>query len=126
MDEFHSFNDPERGIVWELTLALLPPHVRTLLLSATVGNAREFVHWLRSAQDRRLELVEGTERRVPLTFRWVPDTLLNEQIEEMAEGDEEARFTPALVFCFNREECWNVAEQLRGQAASSPPASRPG
>ncbi|MFO0204471.1 MAG: DEAD/DEAH box helicase, partial [Alphaproteobacteria bacterium] len=23
MDEFHSFNDPERGIVWELSLALL-------------------------------------------------------------------------------------------------------
>ena len=29
----------ERGIVWELSLALLPPHVRLLLLSATVGNA---------------------------------------------------------------------------------------
>lgn len=29
MDEFHSFNDPERGIVWELTLALLPAHVPT-------------------------------------------------------------------------------------------------
>ncbi|MEZ6074945.1 MAG: hypothetical protein R3C56_04480 [Pirellulaceae bacterium] len=33
MDEFHSFNDQERGIVWELTLGLLPAHVRTLLLS---------------------------------------------------------------------------------------------
>jgi superfamily II RNA helicase len=26
MDEFHSFNDPERGIVWELSLGLLPKH----------------------------------------------------------------------------------------------------
>src|SRR6516165_3939196 len=34
MDEFHSFADPERGIVWELSLALLPAHVRLLLLSA--------------------------------------------------------------------------------------------
>src|SRR6202165_4386609 len=42
MDEFHSFADPERGIVWELSLAMLPPHVRLLLLSATVGNALEF------------------------------------------------------------------------------------
>ncbi|MBC7354392.1 MAG: DEAD/DEAH box helicase, partial [Thermogutta sp.] len=41
MDEFHSFNDPERGIVWEFTLGLLPSHIRTLLLSATVGNAVE-------------------------------------------------------------------------------------
>src|SRR5918911_5746398 len=46
MDEFHSFADPERGIVWELSLSMLPPHVRLLLLSATVGNAAEFVNWL--------------------------------------------------------------------------------
>src|SRR5438132_13995433 len=28
MDEFHSFADPQRGIVWELSLSLLPPHIR--------------------------------------------------------------------------------------------------
>jgi hypothetical protein len=33
----------------------------------------------------------------------------------MAAGDEEARRTPALVFCFNREECWTVAEQMKGK-----------
>src|ERR1700739_1432645 len=43
MDEFPSFADPQRGIVWELTLSLLPPHIRLLLLSATVGNANEFL-----------------------------------------------------------------------------------
>jgi superfamily II RNA helicase len=32
MDEFHSFNDRERGIVWEFSLALLPAHIRILLL----------------------------------------------------------------------------------------------
>ena len=48
MDEFHSFADPERGIVWELSLAMLPKHIRLLLLSATVGNAAEFINWLRS------------------------------------------------------------------------------
>lgn len=46
MDEFHSFNDPERGIVWELSLGLLPKHCRLLLISATVGNATDFVVWL--------------------------------------------------------------------------------
>jgi superfamily II DNA/RNA helicase len=119
MDEFHSFNDPERGVVWELSLGLLPPTARTLLLSATVGNAREFVHWLRSAQNRRLELVEGADRRVPLVFRWVGDQLLTEQIELMAAGSEEERTTPALIFCFNREECWTVAEQLKGKKVLS-------
>lgn len=115
MDEFHSFNDPERGIVWEFTLGLLPPHVRTLLLSATVGNAPEFLHWLRTSHGRDLELVASTDRKVPLTFQWVGDTLLNEQIEVMAAGDEEGRLCPALIFCFNREECWTIAEQLKGR-----------
>ena len=120
MDEFHSFADPERGIVWELTLGLLPKHVRLLLLSATVGNAREFIDWLRTAHQRRVELVEGFERRVPLVFQWVPDRLLMEQIEEMAQGDEQSRKTPALVFCFNRAECWRVAEQIKGRQVLTP------
>jgi len=115
MDEFHSFNDPERGIVWEFTLGLLPRSVRLLLLSATVGNSREFVMWLEQRQQRRLELVESTERKVPLTYRWVDDQLLDELLEEMVTGEGEGQLTPALVFCFNREECWSVAEQLKGK-----------
>jgi superfamily II DNA/RNA helicase len=114
MDEFHSFADPERGIVWELSLGLLPPHIRLLLLSATVGNAREFLDWLERAHGRKLDLVEGRERRVPLDYRWVPDMLLTEQLVEMAKGDDDVRKTPALVFCFNRDACWSVAEALKG------------
>lgn len=114
MDEFHQFADPERGIVWELSLMLLPKTVRLLLLSATVGNAAEFMSWLDHRHGRKLELVEGRERKVPLEMVWVPDKLLSECLEEMAQGDEEQRRTPALVFCFNREECWSTAEQLKG------------
>ena len=62
--------------------------------------------------------MEGDERKVPLDFHWVGDQLLNEQLEKMAEGSEEARYTPALVFCFNRDECWDVAEQLKGKNAA--------
>src|SRR5579872_4234271 len=115
MDEFHSFSDPERGIVWEFTLSLLPRHVRLLLLSATVGNAVDFLSWLRAGHHRGLELVQSAERKVPLSFQWVPDKLLTEHLQDMAQGDAEARKTPALVFCFNREECWSVAEELKGK-----------
>ena len=115
MDEFHSFNDPERGIVWELSLGMLPSSTRVLLISATVGNAPEFVAWLGQQHRRRLRLLQSDERRVPLDFRWVPDQLLSEHLELMAEGNEQARYTPGLVFCFNRAECWSVAEQLKGK-----------
>lgn len=116
MDEFHSFNDPERGAVWELSLALLPKHVRLLLLSATVGNAVDFVVWLRRSHGRLVQLIQSTERRVPLSYEWVPDQLLSEHLERMAEGTDETRRTPVLVFCFNRAECWSVAELLKGKS----------
>jgi superfamily II DNA/RNA helicase len=115
MDEFHSFSDPERGIVWEFALSLLPREVRLLLLSATIGNAIDFLLWLERCHGRRLELVQSDERKVPLNFRWIPDRLLNEQLEEMAQGEADERKTPALVFCFNRDECWRTAEELKGR-----------
>ncbi len=89
MDEFHSFADPERGIVWELSLGLLAAARPHAALVGHGGQRGEFIVWLRNRHQRRLELVEGNERKVPLTFQWVPDKLLNEQIEEMAEGDDD-------------------------------------
>lgn len=124
MDEFHSFNDPERGIVWELSLALLPKHIRLLLLSATVGNIGEFLVWLNHAHGRSPQLIQSTERKVPLSYTWVPDQLLNEQIQLMADGEDVTRRTPALVFCFNRDECWSVAEQLKGKSLISSDAQK--
>jgi superfamily II DNA/RNA helicase len=114
MDEFHNFADAERGIVWELALALLPAHIRLLLLSATVGNANEFISWLSRCHGRRVELVESRERKVPLSYHWIADEFLNDQLVAMTKGDPDTRKTPALVFCFNRDECWSVAEQLKG------------
>jgi superfamily II DNA/RNA helicase len=115
MDEFHSFNDFERGIVWEFGLSLLPREVKTLLLSATVGNAMEFSSWLNRVHQRNLKLVQSDDRKVPLSYNWIADELLPDQIEKMVTGDDETRLTPALVFCFNREQCWNVAELLKGK-----------
>ncbi len=120
MDEFHSFNDRERGIVWEFGLSLLPQHVRTLLISATVGNSMEFTNWLSHVHDRKLKLIQGTERKVPLSFSWVEDALLDEHVERMVAGDESLRRTPALIFCFNRSQCWTVAEQLKGKKVVTP------
>jgi superfamily II DNA/RNA helicase len=115
MDEFHNFNEPQRGIVWELALSLLPLHVRVMLLSATVGAAHEFVNWMARSLDRRVTLVEGKERKVPLHFHWVGDEYLPDYLEQIARGTEDLRRTPALVFCFDREVCWATAEVLRGK-----------
>src|SRR5688572_9731654 len=115
MDEFHNFNEPQRGIVWELALSLLPKHVRVMLLSATVGAAPEFVNWMARSLDRRVTLVEATQRKVPLHFHWVGDELLPDFMERIARGADEQRRTPALVFCFDRAVCWDTAEVLKGK-----------
>ena len=115
MDEFHNFNEPQRGIVWELALSLLPKHVRVMLLSATVGAAHEFVSWMARSLDRRVTLVEGRDRKVPLHFHWVGDELLPDFMERIAKGADEQRRTPALVFCFDRNVCWDTAEVLKGK-----------
>ncbi|MDE2927674.1 MAG: DEAD/DEAH box helicase [Acidobacteriota bacterium] len=114
-DEFHTFRDPERGIVWELSLSLLPRHVRLLLLSATVGRPESFTNWLRKSHGRRMQLLQGRERRVPLTYEWVDDLLLEELLVELVRGGKKGRRSPCLVFCFNRRECWSVAERLKGR-----------
>ncbi len=114
MDEFHYFNDMERGIVWELSLVLLPLHVRLMLLSATVGNSADFVRWAREQHGRKLALVLNDQRRVPLEYIWVGDKLLTEHLPDMVTDDDATNRTPALVFCFNRDECWEVAERLKG------------
>ena len=115
MDEFHNFADQERGIVWELSLALLPLSVRLMLLSATVGNANEFLHWLSRCHNRKLDLIESRDRKVPLSFHYVADEFLQDHMEWMAKGEGEQRKTPALVFCFQRDGCWSTGEILKGQ-----------
>ena len=115
MDEFHNFNDPDRGIVWEFSIGLLPKNVRLMLLSATVGNAAQFGIWLNREHHRNLDVIQSDDRKVPLVFQWVGDMTLLEQIQWMVLGSEEERCTPALIFCFNRDECWSVADELRGK-----------
>ena len=67
MDEFHSFADQERGIVWELALGMLP-QAHPPAAAVRDGRQRGGVPQLAGTLPRRkLELVEGKERKVPLT-----------------------------------------------------------
>ena len=55
MDEFHSFNDPERGIVWEFGLGLLPQHIKTLLLVGDGGQLDGICGLVESGSQAKIE-----------------------------------------------------------------------
>jgi superfamily II RNA helicase len=57
MDEAHYLADEERGHVWEEAIILTPPRIRLLLLSATIGNAREFAAWIGEVRGTRCGVV---------------------------------------------------------------------
>jgi superfamily II RNA helicase len=66
IDEAHYLGDLDRGVVWEEVLIYLPVRVPLLLLSATIGNAREIAAWLASIRGRPCTVVAETNRPVPI------------------------------------------------------------
>jgi len=67
LDEAHYLADEDRGHVWEEAIILTPPRIRLLLLSATIGNARQFASWLEEVRGVRCGIVTGPPKRpVPL------------------------------------------------------------
>jgi superfamily II RNA helicase len=66
LDEAHFLGDRDRGVVWEEIMIYLPVRVPLLLLSATIGNARQIADWLESIRSKACVVVEETGRPVPL------------------------------------------------------------
>jgi hypothetical protein len=108
MDEGHYFNDPERGYVWEQTMIGLDPRVQLVILSATVGHADKFCHWVEITRRVPMALVESRERKVPLVHEYREEMLID-TVRELAHAGD----VPAIVFVFGREQCFEVARLLK-------------
>lgn len=65
-DEVHYVNDQERGMVWEETIIMLPPHVGIIMLSATVPNHMDFANWVGRTKKRPIYVMKTFTRPVPL------------------------------------------------------------
>src|SRR5207247_10668639 len=64
-DEFQMLGDPDRGLNYELAIALAPPTTQLLLLSGSVANPHDLVKWLRRL-GREGVLIKHDQRPVPL------------------------------------------------------------
>jgi hypothetical protein len=108
MDEGHYFNDPERGYVWEQSIIGLDPRAQLVVLSATVGHPERFCHWVELTRKVKMELIDSRERRIPLDHQF-REELLIDTVKELAHSGD----VPAIIFCFGRELCFEVARLLK-------------
>src|ERR687891_23451 len=78
LDEAHYLADEDRGHVWEEAIILTPPRIRLLLLSATIGNAKDFAGWIEEVRGVRCGVITRPGARpVPLRAAFLsPDKRL--------------------------------------------------
>jgi len=65
VDEYQMIRDPDRGLNYELAIALAPSHTQLLLLSGSVANPQDVVKWLQRL-GRNAVLIRNDHRPVPL------------------------------------------------------------
>lgn len=71
-DEIHYMRDPERGVVWEETIILLPDNVHYVFLSATIPNAMQFAEWICRTHKQPCHVVYTNFRPTPLQHYLFP------------------------------------------------------
>ncbi len=126
VDEYQMIGDPDRGLNYELALALAPPQTQLLLLSGSVANPQQVVKWLERL-GRRAVLVRHEIRPVPLEE--VNANNLNFHVPSEIKGYW-PRFAakalaedlgPILIFAPRRQ----ATETLAAEIARNLPASNP-
>ena len=126
IDEYQMLADPDRGLNYELAIAMAPPQTRLLLLSGSVENPHHIVKWLERL-GRRAQLVRHLQRPVPLEE--VNANHLNVHVPSEVHGYW-PRFVakaladdlgPVLVFAPRRKE----TEALAGEIARFLPNPNP-
>lgn len=126
VDEYQLITHPERGLHYEVSLALAPAETQLLLLSGSVANPGEVAEWLKRL-GRRVRLVVTRERPVPLEelpVRNLPMPGVGRREggywARVARGALVAGLTPLLIFAPRRSEAERIARAI--SAALQPAA----
>ncbi len=126
VDEYQMLGDADRGLNYELALALAPPQTQLLLLSGSVGNPDHVVKWLRRL-GRNAILIRYEHRPVPLEE--VNANNLNYHVPNEIRGYW-PRFAakalaenlgPVLIFAPRRQSTEMIAAELARQLPTPNP-----
>ncbi|MCB1027888.1 MAG: DUF3516 domain-containing protein, partial [Microthrixaceae bacterium] len=104
MDEFHYYDEPDRGWAWQVPLLELPD-TRFLAMSATLGDVGWLADDLTDRTSRSIEVVTGVERPVPLSFEY-RTTPLTETVEDLVAAEQ----VPAYVVHFTQQAATEQAQ----------------
>ncbi len=126
VDEYQMLGDPDRGLNYELALALAPPQTQLLLLSGSVANPHDAVKWLQRL-GRQVTLIRHEERPVPLEEIFsdslqfhIPQEVRGYWPRFVAKALAE-NLGPILIFAPRR----NATEQMAAELARNLPTPNP-
>jgi superfamily II DNA/RNA helicase len=126
VDEYQMVSDLDRGLNYELAMALAPPQTQLLLLSGSVGNPQDVVKWLQRI-GRKAVLVRHDERPVPLDevhanslSYHVPSEIRGywPRLVAKALADD---LGPILIFAPRRQAAESMANELARQLPTPNP-----
>jgi superfamily II RNA helicase len=106
MDEFHYYDDRERGLAWQVPLLELQG-TQFLLMSATLGNTAVIEAHLEQRSGRPVTHVHSDLRPVPLEYEY-RETPLHETLEDLVHQGR----APVYVVSFTQRECAERAQSL--------------
>lgn len=106
MDEFHYYDDPARGVAWQVPLLVLEG-TQFLLMSATLGDTSVIEAHIEERTGQPVTHVHSDLRPVPLDFEY-RDTPLHQTLELLVDEGK----APVYVVSFTQRECGERAQAL--------------
>lgn len=126
VDEYQMIRDEDRGLNYELALALAPPQTQLLLLSGSVANPQDVVKWLQRL-GRDAVLIRHETRPVPLEEIYanhlsyhVPNEIRGYWPRLIAKALAED-LGPILIFAPRRQAAESMAADLARQLPTPNP-----
>lgn len=126
VDEYQMLSDSDRGLNYELAMALAPPQTQLLLLSGSVGNPQDVVKWL-NRLGRKAVLIRHEHRPVPLEEVYannlsyhVPNEIRGYWPRLVAKALAED-LGPILIFAPRRQAAESMAAELARQLPTPNP-----
>jgi hypothetical protein len=126
VDEYQMISDRDRGLNYELAIALAPPRTQLLLLSGSVGNPQDVVKWLQRL-GRKAVLVRHEHRPVPLeevyanSLSYHVPTDIHGYWPRLVTKALAEDLGPILIFAPRRQAAESMASELARQLPNPNP-----